>query len=99
MGLFDQGKMLLKAKQMQKELKNTEVEAKSGDGSVMVVINGEMHLKEIQLDESFLKPENKRLLEKNIQQTTSEAMSRAQAMAAEKTKAIMKDMNLNIPGL
>lgn len=99
MGLFDQGKMLFKAKQVQKELKNTEVEAKSGDGSVMVVVNGEMHLKEIQLDENFLKPENKRQLEKNIQQTMSEAMSRAQALAAEKTKDMMKDLNLNIPGL
>jgi DNA-binding YbaB/EbfC family protein len=99
MGLFDQGKMLLKAKQVQKELKNTEVEAKSGDGSVMVVVNGEMHLKEIQFDENFLKPENKRLLERNVQQTMSEALSRAQAVAAEKTKAIMKDMNLNFPGM
>jgi DNA-binding YbaB/EbfC family protein len=99
MGLFDQGKMLLKAKQVQKELKNTEVEAKSGDGSVMVVVNGEMHLKEIRFDENFLKPENKRLLERNVQQTMSEALSRAQAIAAEKTKAIMKDMNLNFPGM
>ena len=99
MGLFDQGKMLLKAKQVQKELKNTEVEAKSGDGSVMVVVNAEMHLKEIQFDETFLKPENKRLLERNVQQTMSEALSRAQAVAAEKTKEIMKDMNLNFPGM
>lgn len=99
MGLLDQGKMLLKAKQMQKELKNTEVEAKSGDGSVTVVINGEMHLKEITISEDILKPENKRQIERNIQQTVSEAMSRAQAVAAEKTKAIMKDMNLNFPGM
>lgn len=99
MSLFDQGKMLLKAKQMQKELKNTEVEAKSGDGAVTVVVNGEMHLKEITLSEESLKPENKRQLERNIQQTVSEALSRAQAVTAEKTKAIMKDMNINIPGL
>ncbi|EKD55919.1 MAG: hypothetical protein ACD_58C00343G0006 [uncultured bacterium] len=99
MSILDQGKMLLKAKQMQKELKNIEVEAQSGDGSITVVVNGEMHLKELTLDESFLKPENKRQLEKNIQQTISEAMSRAQAITAEKTREIMKGMNLNIPGL
>ena len=99
MSLFDQGKMLLKAKQVQKDLKNTEVEAKSGNGHVMVVVNGEMHLKEIEISEEALTPENKRQLEKDVQQTISEAMSRAQAVAAEKTRAIMKDMNLNIPGL
>lgn len=99
MSFLDQGKMLWKAKQMQKELKNIEVEAQSGDGSVTVVVNGEMHLKEITLNEESLKPENKRQLEKNIQQTVSEAMSRAQAVAAEKTKSVMKDLNLNIPGL
>jgi DNA-binding protein YbaB len=97
--MFDQAKMLWKANQVRKDLKNTEVEAKSNDGSVSVVINGEMHIQKIELSEEMLKPEHKKELEKAIQNTISEALSRAQAIAAEKTKAIMKDMNLNIPGM
>jgi len=97
--MFDQAKMFWKARQVQKELKNTEIEAKSNDGMVSVVVNGELHLKQVTLDESALKSENKKALEKAIQTTISEAMSRAQAVAAEKTKAAMKDLNLNIPGL
>ena len=97
--MFDQAKMLWKANQIKKELKKTEIEAKSNDGSVMVVVNGEMNLVSIELNEEMLKPENKRYLEKAIQNTVSEAMSRAQAVAAEKTREVMKDMNLNIPGL
>jgi len=97
--MFDQAKMLWRANQVKKELKKTEIEAKSNDGSVMVVVNGEMNLVSIELNEEMLKPENKRHLEKTIQNTVSEAMSRAQAIAAEKTRAVMKDLNLNIPGL
>jgi DNA-binding YbaB/EbfC family protein len=97
--MFDQAKMLWKAKQVQKELKNTEIEAQSNDGVVKVVVNCEMHIKSIELDENALKPENKRALEKTLQNTLGEAMSRAQALAAQKTKDVMKDMNLNIPGM
>ena len=97
--MLDQAKMLWKANQVRKELKNTEIEAKSNDGSVSVVVNGEMHLLKIELNEAMLNPENKRNLEKAVQNTVSEALSRAQAVAAEKTKAVMKDLNLNIPGM
>ncbi len=97
--MLDQAKMLWKAKQMQKELKKTEIEAQSNDGLVRVVVNAEMNLKEIELNQDFLKPENKKLIEQTILKTLSEAMSRAQGVAAEKTRDIMKDMNLNIPGM
>ena len=97
--MLDQAKMLWKANQVRKQLKNTEIEAKANDGSVTVVVNGEMRLVSIDLSEESLRPENKRNLEKSILNTVSEAISRAQAVAAEKTKQVMKDMNLNIPGM
>lgn len=99
MGLMDQGKMLLRARQVQKELKNTEVEASSNNGWVSVVFNAEMKIKSINFSEEALMPENKRELEKVTQNTIAEALSRAQAVAAEKTKEAMKDLNLNIPGM
>lgn len=97
--MLDQAKMLWQAKKVQGELKKTEIEAKSNNGWVSVIVNGEMHIKKVELAEEALKPENKYDLEKSIHNTVGEALSRAQAVAAEKTKAVMKSMNLNIPGM
>lgn len=99
--MLDKAKQLYdlqkKAKAMQKELKDTEIEAQSADGRVTVVFNGEMHLVDIKIDESLLGDKNE--LEKKLKNTISEGIQRAQGVAAEKTKEIMKDMNLNIPGM
>jgi hypothetical protein len=97
--MLDQAKMLWKANQVRKELKNTEIEAKSNDGSVSAVVNGEMRLVSIDLNPEKLNPDNKKNLERAIQNTISEALSKAQAVAAEKTKDVMKDLNINIPGM
>jgi len=86
-----------KAKAIQKELKDIEVEASSNDGWVTVVFNGEQHLTEIQLLEDALRPENKRELEKDLKNSISQAISRAQAVAAEKMKDVAG--GLGIPGL
>ncbi len=98
MGLLDQGKMLWKARQVQKELKNTEIEAKSNDGLVSIVVNGEMHIKKVELSDEAQQVD-KRNLEQALQKTIAEALSRAQAVAAEKTKGVMKDMGMNLPGM
>ncbi|MFA4996216.1 MAG: YbaB/EbfC family nucleoid-associated protein [Patescibacteria group bacterium] len=86
-----------KARKIQKELKDTEIEAKSNDGWVKVVFNGEQHLTDIDIAEEALKVENKRELEKDLKNTISQAIARAQAHAAEKMKEIAG--NLNIPGM
>jgi len=86
-----------KARKIQKELKETEIEAKSASGWVTVVFNGEQHLTSIDLAEAALSPDNKRELEKEIKNTVSQAISRAQAHAAERMREIAG--NLNIPGL
>jgi DNA-binding YbaB/EbfC family protein len=86
-----------KARAIQKELKDTEIEAKSNDGWVTVVFNGEQHLVDIDIAEEALSTDNKKELEKDLKNTITQAISRAQAYAAEKMKAIAG--NLNIPGL
>ncbi len=86
-----------KARAIQKDLKDVEVEASSNDGWVTVVFNGEQHLVEVNLAEEALQPENKRELEKDLKNTISQAISRAQAVAAEKMKDIAG--GLGIPGL
>lgn len=86
-----------KARKIQKELKKTEIEAKSNDGWVTAVFNGEQHLVDIEIAEEALSPENKKELEKDLKNTVSQAVSRSQAYAAEKMKEIAGGMN--IPGL
>lgn len=91
--------MQKKAKEIQKELKATEIEAKSNNGEVAVVFNGEQRLIEISISEEMLSPDKKRELEQLIIKVVGEASSKAQALAGEKTKDVMKDMGLNIPGM
>lgn len=86
-----------KARKIQKELKETEVEAKSADGWVTVVFNGEQHMTDIDIADEALTPENKKELEKDLKNTISQAIARAQAHAAERMREIAG--NLNIPGL
>jgi DNA-binding YbaB/EbfC family protein len=86
-----------KARAIQKELKNTEIEAKSNDGWVTIVMNGEQHLVDINIAEEALSVENKRDLEKALKNTIGQAISRAQAHAAEKMKEVAG--GLGIPGL
>lgn len=98
-GMFDQAKMLMKAKKVQDELKKTEIEAKGADGKVTVVFTGELKLQELSIDESMLEPDNKDYLERALKETIGQAMQKAQAVAAEKTREVMKDLGVNLPGL
>lgn len=101
--MFDKAKQLYqlqkKAKQVQKELKNTEVEAKSTDGMVSVVLSADQKIKSIEIDNSLLNAQGKKDLEEKLVRVISEGLSRAQAVAAEKTKGLMGEMGLNIPGM
>jgi hypothetical protein len=101
--MFDKAKQLYqlqkKAKQVQKELKNTEVEAKSTDGLVTVVLTADQKIKSIEIDDSLMTPSRKSELQEKTIRVVSEGLSRAQAVAAEKTKGLMGEMGLNIPGM
>jgi len=99
--VFDKAKQLYdlqkKARALQKELKETEIEASTADGQVTVRFNGEQHVLGIDINESLAAEGKKRDLEKALQQAIAEAISKSQALAAEKMKSIAG--NLNIPGL
>lgn len=86
-----------KARAIQKELKDTEIEAKSNDGWVTVVFNGEQHLVDIDIADEAFDLSKKKDLEKDLKNTITQAIARAQAHQAEKMKEIAG--NLNIPGL
>ena len=90
-------KIQKKAREIQKELKNTEIEARSADGKIGIVFNGEQHIQRVEIAPEWLEPSRQKELEQTLQKVIAEAISRAQAIAGEKMKAIAGD--LNIPGM
>ncbi len=86
-----------KAKQVQKELKDLEIEAKSTGGEVTVVVSGEMKVTQIDLSEAALQGENKKMLEAAIKDSVNQAMAKAQSESAARMQPILKDLNL--PGM
>ena len=98
-GMFDQAKALYKAKKVQGELQKTEIEASGGDGNVVVVFNGELKLQKLEIADVMLTPDRKLELERLIKETITQAMQRAQQVATDKTREVMKELGVNIPGL
>jgi DNA-binding YbaB/EbfC family protein len=86
--------MVKKARALQKELKETEIEATNSDNTITVVFNGEQRMVSIDIDEAWLAPEKKFELEKAIINVTGQAISKAQAVANEQLKKIAGDLNL-----
>ncbi len=101
--MFDKAKELYqlqkKAKEVQKELKNTEVEAQSADGSITIVFTADQKIKSVEFSEDALGSMNKKEIEEKLVKVIGEALARTQAVAAEKTKGLMSEMGLNIPGM
>src|SRR3989338_9721880 len=93
----DMYQMAKKAKQMQKEMKNLEIEANSPDGLIHVVVSGEMKVSSINIAEELLSPDKKRELEMSLKETIVQAMSRAQSESAARMQPLLKDMNF--PGM
>lgn len=86
-----------KAKQMQKELKDLEVEGRSANGEVTVVVSGEMKIVSIDISEHMLEKGKKRELEDIIKETVAKALATAQSESATRMQPLLKDMNF--PGM
>ena len=89
MSKFDQAKMLMQMRKVQKELEKEIVRAEAGDGAVIVEVNGEMKLKKIKIDPDFVNLEDIGQLENWISEAIKAAMSQSQKMAAEKMQPMM----------
>lgn len=96
MGIFgqmkDMYKMQKKAKQMQKEMKNIEVEAE--EGGVLVVVTAAQDLVEVNISDELFASGDKKSIEKNIKIAFDRANKKAQKIAAEKIRPIMGEMGL-----
>jgi len=89
MSRFDQAKMLMQVKKLQKELQKMNIEVEAGDGAVRVEINGEQKLKKIHIDPEFVDLEDIGQLERWVEDAVKEAIAESQKIAADKMQPMM----------
>ena len=89
MSRVDQAKMLLKARKLQKELKNTLIEVSKGDGAVIIEINGEQKIKKVKLNKELIDLDDISELERNIEDAIRDAIAESQKLAQEKMQPMM----------
>jgi nucleoid-associated protein EbfC len=89
MSKFDQAKLLMQARKLQKELQREIIVIEAGDGAVKVEITGEQKIKKIHIDSESVDLNDIRLLEQWIEEAVKEAINRSQRLAAEKLQPVM----------
>jgi DNA-binding YbaB/EbfC family protein len=89
MSKFDQAKMLLKVKKLQKELQKQVITVEQGDGAVRVEITGEQKIKKIHIDPAKVDLDDIRELERWVEDAVKEAIQQSQKLAAEKMQPMM----------
>lgn len=89
MSRFDQAKMLLKVKKIQKELQKQVISVEQGDGAVRVEITGEQKIKKIHIDPEYVDLDDIGQLERWVEDAVKEAIQESQKVAAEKMQPFM----------
>jgi DNA-binding YbaB/EbfC family protein len=89
MSRFDQAKMLLKVKKLQKELQKEIIVVEKGEGAVRVEITGEQKLKKVHIDPEYIDLDDIGQLENWIEEAVKEAIQTSQKLAAEKMQPMM----------
>ncbi len=89
MSRFDQAKMLMQVKKIQKELQKQIITVEQGDGAVRVEINGEQKIKKIHIDSARIDLDDIVQLERWVEDAVKEAISESQKVAAEKMQPMM----------
>lgn len=89
MSRFDQAKMLMKVKKIQKELQKMVISVEKGDGAVRVEITGEQKIKKIHIDPEAVDLDDIGELERWVEEAVKEAISESQRIATEKMQPMM----------
>lgn len=89
MGRFDQAKMLMQVKKIQKELQKMTITVEKGDGAVKIEINGEQKIKKVHIDPERVDLDDIRELEKWVEEAVKDAIQQSQKVAAEKMQPMM----------
>jgi len=90
-------KMQAEMARVQEELKDEQVEASAGGGTVKVVMSGDLQVLSVTVDPGAVDPEDVDLLQDMIAAAVNEGIRMAQELAAQKMSAVTGGMN--IPGL
>lgn len=89
MSKFDQAKMLMQIKKVQKELQSSVIRVTAGEGAVTVEMNGEMKLKKVQIDPDYVDLEDIGQLERWVEEGVKEAIQASQKHAQDKMAPFM----------
>jgi DNA-binding YbaB/EbfC family protein len=89
MSRFDQAKMLLQVKKLQKELQKMIITIEQGDGAVRVEITGEQKIKKIHIDPAAVDLDDIAQLERWLEDAVKDAIAESQKVAAEKMQPFM----------
>lgn len=89
MSRFDQAKMLMRVKKIQKELQKQVIIVEKGDGAVKVEITGEQKLKKVHIDPQYVDLDDIGQLERWIEDAVKDAIAESQRVAAEKMQPMM----------
>lgn len=89
MSKFDQAKMLMKVKKLQKELQKQVITVETGEGAVKVEITGEQKIRKIHIDPEYVDLDDIGQLEGWIEDAVKDAIAQSQKLAAEKMQPMM----------
>ena len=99
LGMMKQAAQLQsKMQAMQEELDRVEVEGISGGGLVSVRMSAKMEVRNIKIDRSLIKPDEKEILEDLLVTALGDARRKAEAAMQEKMQALTGGLQLP-PGL
>lgn len=87
MSRFDQAKMVMQARKLQKELSKTIIEVEAG--AVTIQINGEQKIKKVTIDPDQVDLGDIGQLENWVEEAVREAIQKSQKVAAEKMQPMM----------
>ena len=87
MSRFDQAKMVMQARKLQKELAKTIIEVEAG--GVTIQISGEQKIKKVTIDPEQIDMDDIGQLERWVEEAVREAIQKSQKVAAEKMQPMM----------
>ncbi len=89
MSRFDQAKLLLQMKKLQKDLQKMVISVEKGDGAVSVDISGDQKIKKVRIDPEYVDLDDIGQLERWVEDAVKEAIAESQKIAAEKMQPYM----------
>lgn len=89
MSRFDQAKLLLQMKKLQKDLQKMVISVEKGDGAVKVDITGDQKIKKVHIDPEYVDLDDIGQLERWVEDAVKEAIAESQKIAAEKMQPYM----------